>query len=172
MTSLNIGNNSIGMLVPPDGWETMMSAEMQYFKSATQDWTTHVPGGAKPEGALALASAISANGAMTSLHIGKNNIPIENMNKIIAIIEAKPTMKVLCAVPFRDKTITELDVSGQSLGVEGAIVTSCYLENNGALKSLDISANNLGGWNGLGGCYAKYDTSGVKALAAAIPECK
>ena len=80
---------------------------------------------------------------MTSLNIGSNNIPIETMNEIIAIVEAKPAMKVLCAVPFRDKTITELDVSGQSLGVEGTLVIRRYLENNGALASLDLSENNI-----------------------------
>ena len=58
------------------------------------------------------------------------------MNKIIAIVEAKPAMKVLCTVPFRDKTITELDVSGQNLGVEGALVIRRYLENNGALETI------------------------------------
>ena len=103
---------------------------------------------------------------MTSLHLGKNKIPVENMNEIIAIVEAKPAMKVLCAVPFRDKTITELDVSGQSLGVEGALVIRRYLENNGALTSLNVSNNMLCGLNqdGLG----TYDASGVTALADAI----
>eukprot|EP00935_MAST-01C_sp_MAST-1C-sp1_P001164 g1164.t1 len=75
-------------------------------------------------------------GALENLHIGSNGIPIENMNEIIAIVEAKPTMKVFCGTPFRDKTITELDVSGKSLGVEGAVVIRRYLENNGALSKL------------------------------------
>ena len=102
-----------------------------------------------PGFANGIAVGISANGTLTSLNIGSNNIPIENMNEIMAIVEAKPAMKVLCAVPFRDKAITELDVSGQSLGVEGALVIRRYLENNGALTSLDISSNQLaqGRWN-------------------------
>ena len=66
------------------------------------------------------------------------------MNEIIALVEAKPTMKVLCAVPFRDKTITELDVSGRSLGVEGAVVIRRYLENNGALVSANLLNNKIG----------------------------
>ena len=95
-------------------------------------------------GVSALANAIPTMGALTSLHIGNNNIPVENMNEIIAIVEAQPAMKVLCAVPFRDKTITELDVSGQSLGVEGAVVIRRYLENNGAMTSLNLANNKLG----------------------------
>jgi hypothetical protein len=95
----------------------------------------------KPDmsGVVAISNAIPTMGAMTSLHIGNNNIPVENMNEIIALVEAKPTMKLLCAVPFRDKTITELDVSGQSLGVEGAVVIRRYLENNGALVTVTIN---------------------------------
>ena len=82
---------------------------------------------------------------MTSLHLGNNNIPVENMNEIIAIVEAKPAMKVLCAVPFRDKTVTELDVSGQSLGGEGALVIRRYLKNNGAMVKLNMSKNQIKG---------------------------
>ncbi len=117
------------------------------------------------------------------------------MNEIIALVEAKPTMKVLCAIPFRDKTITELDVSGQCLGVEGALVIRRYLQNNGALVKFDISANALcaeGGRllsaalkdnqimtelniakNNLGkhsnAWNAKDDMSGVIAISNAIP---
>ena len=55
------------------------------------------------------------------------------MKEIIATCQSKPAMKVLCEVPFKDKTITELNVSRKNLGVEGAVVVSHYLENNGAL---------------------------------------
>ena len=96
---------------------------------------------------------------MTSLHIGNNSIPIENMNEIIAIVEAKPAMKVLCAVPFRDKTITELDVSGQNLGVEGALVVGRYLQNNGALTSVNILKNHI-------------EDEGLPAMEAALKESK
>ena len=80
---------------------------------------------------------------MTNLHIGNNGIPVETMNEIIALIEAEPAMKVLCAIPFRDKTIKELNVSGQNLGIEGALVIRRYFENAGALEKFDISDNAL-----------------------------
>ena len=99
------------------------------------------------------------------------------MNEIIAMVEAKPAMKVLCAMPFRDKTITELDVSGQSLGGEGALVIRRYLENNaGALEAItfgdkqavtmradmteaDLSSKQLG-------------ASGAIIAAAFLPKCQ
>ncbi len=115
-----------------------------------------------PSFAKAFAVGLSTNGALENLHIGKNGIPVDKMNEIIALVEAKPAMKVfcavpfrdktitakpamkvLCAIPFRDKTITELDVSSQNLGIEGALVIRRYLENNGALTSLNISRNML-----------------------------
>ena len=101
--------------------------------------------------------------ALENLHIGENGIPIAIMTEaIIPIVEARPAMKVLCAVPFRDKTITELDVSSQRLGVEGALVIRRYLETNGALTSLNISNNRLCGiWTDAGG-YKRgtFDGSG------------
>ena len=100
-------------------------------------------------------------GALENLHIGSNGIPIENMNEIIALVEAKLMVKVFFAVPFRDKAITELDVSGQSLGVEGALVISRYLKNNGALTSLNVSKNVLCG--GSKDYPGTYDASGTVA---------
>ena len=80
---------------------------------------------------------------LENLHIGANSIPVDKMKEIIAMCASKPTMKVLCEIPFKDKTITELDVSGKNLGTEGALVVSYYLENNGALTSLNLASNDL-----------------------------
>jgi hypothetical protein len=52
-------------------------------------------------------------------------------------------MKMLCEVPFKDKTITALDVSDKKLGVEGALVVAEYLDGNGALLVLSLKSNNL-----------------------------
>jgi hypothetical protein len=46
-------------------------------------------------------------------------------------------MKLLCEVPIKDKTLTELDVSGKRLGTEGALVVAEYLRDNGALSCED-----------------------------------
>jgi hypothetical protein len=65
------------------------------------------------------------------------------------------SMKILCEIPFKDKTITELDVSGKNLGTEGALVVAEYLDGNGAMTSLNLASNGL---------YAE----GTKLLAAAL----
>ena len=64
--------------------------------------------------------------ALTSLHLGCNNIPEEQMKTIIAMDK----FDVLCAVPVKElkaNSITELDLSGESLGAEGAIVLFTYI---------------------------------------------
>jgi hypothetical protein len=43
------------------------------------------------------------------------------------------SMKILCEIPFKDKTLTELDVSGKDLDIEGALVVAEYLDGNRAL---------------------------------------
>jgi Ran GTPase-activating protein (RanGAP) involved in mRNA processing and transport len=80
---------------------------------------------------------------MSSLHVGGNDIPEKAMREIMAIAAGKENMKVLCEVPFKDKTLTELDVSDKNLGAEGALVVTEYLDGNGALTSLNLSSNNL-----------------------------
>jgi Ran GTPase-activating protein (RanGAP) involved in mRNA processing and transport len=92
---------------------------------------------------------------MTSLHVGMNGIPEKEMKEIITIAMRKDHMKILCEVPIKDKALTELDISGQDLGMEGALVVAEYLRDNGALLRLDMSSNDI-----------NYDINGE---AAAVP---
>jgi hypothetical protein len=95
---------------------------------------------------------------LTSLHVGKNNIPEKEMREIMAVAMRKDSMKILCEVPFKDKTLTELDVSGKNLGAEGALVVADYLDGNGAMTSLNLASNDLG-------------IEGAKIIAACLPKC-
>jgi hypothetical protein len=71
-----------------------------------------------------LAVGIKDNGAMTSLHVGMNSIPEKEMKEIITVAMRKDSMKILCEVPIKDKTLTMLDISGKNLGMEGAVVVA------------------------------------------------
>ena len=62
-------------------------------------------------------------------------------------IIAMDKFDVLCAVPVKEmkaNSITELDLSGKSLGTEGALVLATYMEDNGAMSILNVSNNNIG----------------------------
>jgi hypothetical protein len=82
--------------------------------------------------------------ALTSLHVGQNRIPAEEMRKIMAIAMRMANMKILCEVPFKDKTLTELDVSGKNFGMEEALVVAGYLDGNGAISSVNLLQNKIG----------------------------
>ena len=153
MASLNVSDNQLcGHWKTPDfsGFKALISAieqhELLTVEAVDMGESLDVSGqNIGLDGAKLMATFIKNNGALENLHIGNNNIPTNEMHEIITIVEAKPEMKVFCAVPFRDTTIPELDVSGQSLGVEGALVIRRYLENNGALVKFDISTSRAAG---------------------------
>jgi hypothetical protein len=88
----------------------------------------------------------------------KNNIPEKEMRELMAVAVHTDSMKILCEVPFKDKTLTELDISGKNLGMEGALVVADYLDGNGAMTSLNLASNKLG-------------VEGAKIIAACIPKC-
>jgi hypothetical protein len=114
--------------------------------------------GLRPGDAVLIANDISDMGAMTNLHVGMNYILEKGMKEIITIAMRKDSMKILCEVPIKDKTLTELDVSGKNLGMEGALVVAEYLHDNGAMTSLNLASNTLG-------------VKGAKIIAASLPKC-
>ena len=69
--------------------------------------------------------------------------------------------------------MTEADLSNTGLKAGGAIIVGAWIshKDNGALTTLNISDNLLGGYHDDRGRWIS-DMTGVKALAAAIPECK
>ena len=75
-----------------------------------------------------------------------------------------------------NSTLTKLDVSGNEVygsttcGPAFAKALAVGLSVNRTLTSLNIRSNNLAGWNGKYRSEARYDMSGVIALAAAVPE--
>jgi hypothetical protein len=111
-------------------------------------------------GAIIISALISHkdNGAMTSLHVGMNSIPEKEMKEIITIAMRKDSMKILCEVPIKDKTLTELDISGKNLGMEGGLVVAEYLSDNGAMTSLNLASNAL-------------SVEGAKIIATCLPQC-
>jgi hypothetical protein len=98
-----------------------------------------------PAGAIIISAWISHKdkGALTSLHVGKNSIPEKEVREIMAIAVHMDSMKILCEVPFKDKAVTALDVSGKNLGMEGALVVAEYLDGNEALSVLSLKDNGL-----------------------------
>jgi hypothetical protein len=92
---------------------------------------------------LAFVDMLRCNETLRSLHLGLNGMSKATVMGIIKTAESKASMAILCEIPFKDKTITELDVSGKSLGNLGAFVLGHYLKDNMALSSLNILDNRI-----------------------------
>ena len=69
--------------------------------------------------------------------------------------------------------MTEADFSNKGLQVAGAIIVGAWIshKDNGALTSLNMSDNQLGGYEDDDWEWIS-DMTGIEALAAAIPTCK
>ena len=144
MTELNIANNNLGK--DSGAW------------NATTDMS----------GVIAISGAIPTMGAISNMNILSNNIGAEQANELIKIMESKDNLKTLCGFS-RDET--DLDLSGKGLSAGCAVLVANEVKNNGALTSLNMSDNQLGGYEDADG-YWISDMTGIKALAAAIPKCK
>jgi hypothetical protein len=94
LTSLDVSNNNLGQLVPPEGWTK--GGLIAY--PATHHWSHTdgrkeegvMPSGSKPAGIIALVNAIPDMRAMTSLNLASNELGVEGA-KIIAACLPKCT---------------------------------------------------------------------------------
>jgi hypothetical protein len=91
-------------------------------------------------GAIELANAIPDMGAISSINLLRNSIPIEQAHELVKIMQAKEKLTTLCDLSGNEAT---LDFSNQGLGAGDAVLIANDISNMGALTSLDISTNKL-----------------------------
>jgi Ran GTPase-activating protein (RanGAP) involved in mRNA processing and transport len=101
-------------------------------------------------GVLRLLGAVGTSASLRCFHVGCNAIAVSEMDRLMAPSAGTQqgcALEVLCAVPrvrSASSSITDLNVSGKCLGLEGALVLSSYLEvGNSVLSALDVSDNKL-----------------------------
>jgi hypothetical protein len=83
LTSLDMSNNNIGLLVPPKGWTSEDNdGQVPWIHSDGRRLEEGAPEGSKTEGTIAISNAISANGALTSLNISNNRLTHEDIKNI------------------------------------------------------------------------------------------
>jgi Ran GTPase-activating protein (RanGAP) involved in mRNA processing and transport len=91
-------------------------------------------------GITALANAIIDMGAILSVNLLKNDIPLEQAKVLANILKDHPTLKSLCG---NNGDETELDMSGMKIGAEGASMLAPEIAGNRALTSLNLATNSL-----------------------------
>jgi hypothetical protein len=99
---------------------------------------------ASPDGpgfARELAVGISGNGAISSINLLKNHIPVERAQELVKIMQAKKKLITLCGL---SKEETELDFSNQRLGPGDAVLIANDISDMRAMSVLNLASNNLG----------------------------
>jgi hypothetical protein len=113
-------------------------------------------------GIRAIASAIPNMGALSSVNVLSNVIPVEQAQELVKIMRSKDTLTTLCGLTGVE---TELDFSSQGLDAGDAVLIANDICDMGALTSLDIS-NQIDPYTGSGGLGAE----GAKCLAEALKD--
>jgi hypothetical protein len=87
---------------------------------------------------MGISRGLSGNGALSSINLLKNQIPVEQAQELVTIMQAKalasvlkehPILRSLCGSSGEE---TELNMKGQKIGVEGAIMLAPEIAGNGA----------------------------------------
>jgi hypothetical protein len=90
---------------------------------------------------IALADAIPDMGAISSVNLLKNAIPVEQAQELVKIMQPKENLTTLCGLSREE---TELDFSGQYLRAGDAVLIANDISDMEALIKLDISNNSIG----------------------------
>ena len=162
LTSLNISNNNLGQCdLLPDEWQLMKDTGWEYELkdgktlpdgNCGQDTP---PANSKSSGVIALANAISANGALSIANVMGNHIGEEMRSKLQEIMRSKPNLISLCGIA---DDATEANLSGRGMDADDAIILASELPGKRAMTSLDLTSNGLG-------------VEGAKIVAAFLPKC-
>ena len=90
--------------------------------------------------------------AISSINLLKNNIPVEQAQELVKIMQAKENLTTLCGLSREE---TELDFSGQDLGAGDAVLIANDICDMRAMTTFAISSNDI-------------RAGGGKALAAGL----
>ena len=177
----------------PDGWQMITNDGGDWFaKEGTDAWTQDKPGLA-PVGAVAfaagisncpalailnvsnnafcaaggkaLAEALSGQQAMTMLNIAGNSLGKEGTGEW-----DKPDTSGLSAFASTIPTLVKLnslDISNNSLMLEGALLLATALKDNQTITDLNVSGNNMTHESVSGG-YRPGVMTGVEALVNSV----
>jgi hypothetical protein len=136
LTHLDVSGNSLGQLVPPDGWER----NGVHYRQHGGDWTTTVPAGSQPLGIIAIANAIPDMGALSLANVMGNRIGKEMLSKLQEIMRSKPNLISLCGIA---DDATEVDLSGLGMDADDAIILASELPDKRAISSINLLKNRI-----------------------------
>jgi hypothetical protein len=152
---LDISNNSIGVswyLNP--AYEDDPEREYKYKNPAGGKSDGEPAGGLGPIGVIAVANAIKDMRAISSANLLMNSVGTEQAQALANILKEHATLKSLCGNKGDE---TELDMSGKGMRAWDAIMLAPEIADNGAISSLNLASNSIGGCYRIpGNTYSKF----------------
>jgi Leucine-rich repeat (LRR) protein len=144
LSHLDVSNNELGQLVPPEGW----TGDYIFHSGDKYHWTHTdgrkedgvVPSESKPGGIIALANVIPGMGALSIANVMGNSIGKEMLSKLQDITRSKPNLVSLCGIA---DDATEADLSGLGMDADDAIILASELPDKGAISSINLLKNNI-----------------------------
>ena len=131
MTSLNLANNDLGQLLPPEGWT--IDYEQRSFKHADGRTSEEQPEGSKQFGVIALTDAIKDMGTLLVLSLDNNSLEADGGKALAEGLKG-------------NQVITELNIAENDLSDEGTaaiIALADAISDMGALTKLDARLNDI-----------------------------
>ena len=129
--------------------------------------------GVGPVEANAVAAMVAATGSLTSLDVRSNDIVGDGAAKLSAAVFGNLKIEMFNEIPIKEmraNSITELDLKGMGIGVEGGLVVAGLLPVMGSLTTINLSGNQLCGvWTDrYGDLRGDYTAEGITAIADAL----
>jgi hypothetical protein len=121
------------------------------------------------EGITAIADALRVNGALTRVDVRCNSIAGDGAAQLSAAVLGNLKIEMYNEIPIKEmraNSLTELDLKGKGVGVEGGMVVAGLIPVMGALTSLDLSGNQLCGLDDFGD--GTYTAEVITAIADAL----
>jgi Ran GTPase-activating protein (RanGAP) involved in mRNA processing and transport len=104
--------------------------------------------GIGPVGAKSVAALVAITGALTRVDVRYNNIAGDGAAQLAAAVLGNLKIEMFNEIPIKEmraNSITELDLNGKDVGVEGGMVVAGLIPVMGALTALNLSSNQIGG---------------------------
>jgi len=96
--------------------------------------------------AVVIASLISVNGALTRVDVRQNNIAGDGAVQLAAAVLGNLKIDVFNEIPIKEmraNSLTELDLNGKGVGVEGGMVVVGLIPVMGGLTKMSLAHTDL-----------------------------
>jgi hypothetical protein len=100
----------------------------------------HGKGTYTAEGITAIADALRVNGGLTSIDVRQNSIAGDGASQLAAAVLGNLKIEMFNEIPIKEmraNSLTELDLNGKVVGVEGGMVVAGLIPVMGALTNIE-----------------------------------